>query len=251
MGNLMLISIITPTYNSEYYIRETIRSVQQQTFADWEMLVVDDCSSDSTLSIIKELASHDARIRILPLAKNSGAAIARNTALDAAIGTHIAFLDADDLWLPEKLEKQIAFMGNNVAMSFTAYQVIDKEGVPTNKTIDLDGMQCVNYRDMLQKKATLGCSTVMLNRNKLSMYRMPIIRTGQDYALWLRILKDGHNAYCLPEILTQYRIVPGSISRNKVKKALRQWQIYREFENIGLLPSAWFFMNYAYRAISR
>jgi teichuronic acid biosynthesis glycosyltransferase TuaG len=246
------ISIITPTYNAEHYIRQTVASVQAQTHENWELLVIDDCSLDATRAIIEALALNDRRIRLLPLGENSGAAVARNTGLDAATGEYVAFLDADDLWMPGKLEKQLRFMaGAGHAISFTAYAVVNAHCQATGTVVDLRGARSVAYPDMLKKKATMGCSTIMMHRATMSGFHMPLIRTGQDYGLWLRILKEGHSAFCLQEVLTQYRIVPGSISRNKFKKALRQWEIYRKLEKISLLRSSWFFLHYAYRAVSR
>jgi teichuronic acid biosynthesis glycosyltransferase TuaG len=248
----MLVSIITPTYNAANYIRDTIFSVQLQTHRNWEMIIVDDCSTDDTQSIVAEIAKNDNRVRLISLANNGGSAVARNKGLDCSTGDFLAFLDADDLWLPEKLQKQLDFMKlTNSVFCFTAYELIDTKGNLLDKVIDTHGPPSVDYMDMLKKRATLGCSTVMLDWNQLSKYRMPLIRTGQDYGLWLRILKGGNNAYCLQEILTQYRIVPGSISRNKFKKSLRQWQIYREIENLPFLQSFWFFLHYAFRAITR
>lgn len=245
------VSIITPTFNSERFIRETIKSVQRQTVTDWEMLIVDDCSTDNTLSVINEFSASDPRIKVISLSTNSGAAVARNTAISVATGSYIAFLDADDLWLPTKLEKQLCFMTDGIDMSYTAYEIINHNGDPIGKVIDGHGPHMVRYSDMLRKRATVGCSTVMLNRENLSKFRMPLLRTGQDYGLWLQILKDGHNAYRLGDVLTQYRIVPGSISRNKFKKARRQWQIYRSLEECSLLPSCWYFLHYAFRAVFR
>lgn len=248
----MKISIVTPTYNSEQYIRQTIESVKAQTFQDWEMLVVDDCSCDNTCKIVEDFARDDIRIKLLPLSVNSGAAVARNKGLDAAAGEYVAFLDADDLWFPNKLTNQLQFMINNKAViSYTAYAIVNAVGSATGTSVDLHGPKSVCYRGMLKKSATMGCSTIMLHWQTLSEVRMPLIRTGQDYGLWLRILKDGYKAFCLQEVLTQYRIVPGSISRNKVKKALRQWHIYRKIERLPMLKSSWFFLHYAYRAVTR
>jgi teichuronic acid biosynthesis glycosyltransferase TuaG len=248
----MKVTIITPTYNAERFIEETIHSVQSQTYRNWELLVIDDCSNDNTRLLVSKISAQDNRVHLISLAKNEGAANARNKGLENVSGEYVAFLDADDIWLPKKLEEQVNFMrSNHHCFTYTSYEIIDANGNPTGKIIDANGPTSVNYFDMLKKRATIGCSTVMIDWNKLSEYRMPSIRTGQDYALWLKILKAGNFAFCLHDTLTHYRIVPGSISRNKFKKALRQWEIYRKIEKISFYKSFWYFLNYAFRALTR
>lgn len=247
-----LISIIVPTYNSERYIGETLNSLLKQTYTNFEAVIVDDCSSDDTIDIIKETIGEDKRFKLIQNKVNSGAAVSRNRAIDNTSGDYIAFLDADDIWNCNKLRSQIEFMSNNgFLFSFTAYELIDAESRPLGTTVDLNNQSKVSYRDMLEKKATLGCSTVMLRRDVFRHLRMPNIRTGQDYATWLQALKDINYAHCLNQVLTQYRITPGSISRNKIKKAKRQWHIYREIENIPLLQSCYYFCHYSFRAVFR
>lgn len=140
---------------------------------------------------------------------------------------------------------------NNIAFSFTAYELIDQYGGGLNKKVDINQRDPLSYHDMLKKKATLGCSTVMIDKFKIGKIVMPAIRTGQDYALWLNILKLGFQAHPVNTVLAKYRLTPNSISRNKIKKALRQWEIYRRFEGIGVLLSFYYFMFYAFRAIFR
>ncbi|GAA4876938.1 glycosyltransferase family 2 protein [Ferrimonas pelagia] len=247
-----LISIISPTYNSKKFIRETVKSIQGQTYKNWELLITDDCSTDDTWQILGELAEKDSRIKLEKSDVNQGAASSRNASLSRARGDYLAFIDADDIWDNRKLEKQIKFMHEaEIAFSFTSYEIMDENGNRTDKIIDHSVPNSLGYKDMLMKRATLGCSTVMINKNVVGEIRMPLIRTGQDYATWLNVLKSGHRAFCLPVPLTKYRIVSDSISRNKVKKAMRQWQIYREIEKIGLFKSAFYFCNYAYRATMR
>ncbi|RCS69123.1 glycosyltransferase family 2 protein [Vibrio casei] len=249
---MKLISIITPSYNSSDLVTETYNAINSQSLSNFEWLITDDCSSDSTLSLLQNLASDDERIKVYRNEVNSGAAISRNNSLAHASGDFIAFIDSDDLWLPEKLEKQVAFMEeNNIDFSFTAYELIDEQGNLIGQKVDTHLTGPVTYEDMLRKKATLGCSTVMLRRSAFEDISMPLIRTGQDYGLWLKLLKTGAKAYPMPEVLTQYRILPNSISRNKVKKAKRQWQIYREIEKLPLLKSAECFCFYAWRAVFR
>lgn len=248
----MLVSIITATYNSEETIEETYKSLCNQSVSDWEWLVTDDCSIDSTFKILRNISKGDTRVKVFANETNSGAAVSRNRSLDNASGTFIAFIDSDDLWEPNKLEVQISYMSlNKVDFSFTAYELINEFGEKLGSTIDTFHKEPINYEDMLKKKATLGCSTVIIRRTKFCDFRMPLIRTGQDYAFWLSILKSGTNAHAITEVLAQYRIMPNSISRNKFKKALRQWEIYRSIENLSLIRTLNYFSYYAYRAIFR
>ncbi|MUH96828.1 glycosyltransferase [Aliivibrio fischeri] len=246
------VSIITPTYNSIKYINHVYSSICQQDYHHWEWLVTDDCSSDETFKYLLELSQEDSRVKVFKNKENSGAAVSRNNSISKSNGDFIAFIDSDDLWLPNKLKKQIQFMNKNkYDFSFTSYELIDENSVLLNKTVDNHDIQYVSYDDMLRKKATLGCSTVMLRRTAFDDISMPLIRTGQDYGLWLKLLKTGVNAYLIPDVLTQYRILPDSISRNKIKKAKRQWQIYREIEKLPLLKSIECFCFYAWRAVFR
>lgn len=249
-----LVSIIMPTYNSARTVGETIASVQQQTYNNWELIITDDGSSDATVDLIKKFSSNDSRIILLQNKINSGAAISRNNSIRAAKGDFIAFLDSDDLWENDKLELQLNWMllNDKVDFSFTAYQLIDENGKLLSKVIDLQGDNLsFSYKDMLLKKATLGCSTVILKRSAFKLIEMPNIRTGQDYALWLNLLKDGKRAYLFNKVLMLYRVMPNSISRNKIKKAKRQWQIYREIEKLPLWFSLICFVSYSWRALNR
>jgi len=247
-----LVSVVMPTYNAAPFLRESIDSVLGQTYPNLELLVSDDASTDDTRSILEEYSARDTRVRTFLAAGNAGAAVSRNTALRNSTGQYIAFLDADDAWESDKLGKQIDFMRtNDASFSFTAYEICNVEGKPTGKHVDLNCPDTVNYFDMLLKRATLGCSTVMVDQSVTGPLEMPLIRTGQDYALWLQLLKKTGAAHRLPEVLTRYRIVPGSISRNKLAKARRQWSIYREIERIPMAHATWYFFNYAFRAVFR
>ena len=246
-----LVSIITPTYNSSKYIKETIESVLEQTYTQWELVITDDCSSDNTANIVKHFQSTDSRIKFYQLEKNSGAAVARNNSIKNSKGVFLAFLDSDDLWYETKLQSQLKFMGSEIHFSFTAYQYIDKSSVIKNKTVDSSNSGDFSYTDMLKKKATLGCSTVILRKEKFDDLMMPNIRTGQDYAFWLKLLKTGSKAYIYNSILTKYRITPDSISSNKFKKATRQFYIYRKIEGINFFNSIYYFLHYAFRAVFR
>ncbi|ALM72121.1 glycosyltransferase family 2 protein [Vibrio vulnificus] len=248
----MKISIITATYNSSRFIEETYNSILNQSYTNWEWLVTDDASTDNTYEILVRISNNDPRVKIFRNRTNSGAAVSRNNSLDHVDGKYIAFIDADDTWCNSKLSRQIEYMKDNgFDFTFTAYNLIDENGHSLKKTVDSKNKGAFNYHDMLAKKATLGCSTVVINSKILNESRMPLIRTGQDYAFWLLLLKQGYVAHIFPELLTNYRINSNSISRNKLKKAKRQWQIYREFEGLNFFTSLFYFSFYAYRALFR
>lgn len=250
-NNNPLISVITASYNSEAYIYQTYHSLKNQTYTNWEWNITDDGSLDSTPELLTELNSIDPRIKLDLRKVNEGPAKARNLSIARANGHFLAFLDADDLWEYTKLEAQLKFMEQiKCNISFTSYQIITADGRLLKK-VDMNVPNNVRYEDLLAKKVTFGCSTVMINAAKLPNLSMPLIRSGQDYATWLSILRAGETAYLLKEVLTYYRITPNSVSRNKVKKALRQWQIYRKYEELSFFKSSYFFASYVYRAFFR
>lgn len=238
-----LISVITPAYNAERFIGETIESVLQQTYKNWEMIIVDDCSTDATVEIVQQYVEQDERVRLIQLKENSGSAIARNTAMDHAKGDFFAFLDSDDLWYPEKLDKQLTFMlEKDIAFSFTKYVRMREDGTLTKAITKAP--EKVGY-EQLMKHCVIGCLTVMLDMRKIGPMRMVNIRTRQDYVFWLHITKRGIPAYGLPEVLAKYRLVEGSISSNKLKAAKKNWHVYRHIEQQPLWRSIWIFTNYA------
>jgi teichuronic acid biosynthesis glycosyltransferase TuaG len=246
------ISIITPTYNSSLYITDTIQSIISQTYKKWELIIVDDSSIDNTVNIVNQYVAVDKRVKLIQNSKNCGAAFSRNIGLKESKYDYIAFLDSDDIWVKEKLEKQLFFMKKNkIPFSFTGFKIFSNKAKYLGKTVDTTQKGSFSYKDMLAKKATLGCSTVMLNKNSFKgLMQMPLIRTGQDYAFWLKLLKNtDERAHVIPLALTSYRITPNSISRNKFYKAQRQWSIYRENEGLSLLKSCYYFSFYAFRAI--
>lgn len=252
MNNYNLISIITPTFNSQDFIGEVYKSIKNQTYTNWEWVITDDCSTDDTYDVISKLSKQDPRIKVFKNDINSGAALTRNNSIVKSCGNYLAFIDSDDFWCCDKLEKQLEFMESNcIDFSFTAFELIDGNNNKLNVTVDSNQISPLSYEDMLRKKATLGCSTVMLRREAFTDISMPNIRTGQDYALWLKLLKSNVLAYPFSSILTHYRILPDSISRNKFKKAKRQWEIYRRIECLPLLKSLECFFFYAWRAVFR
>ncbi|WP_100487027.1 teichuronic acid biosynthesis protein TuaG [Sporolactobacillus pectinivorans] len=242
------VSVITPSYNVEKTIEATIRSVLGQTFRDWEMIIADDCSTDRTRMKLAAAEFADERIHTVFLGKNSGAAAARNMALDLARGRYIAFLDSDDCWKPEKLEKQLDFMKKNgYAFSFTGYEYINSDGVPLHKVVKAPAR--VVYQDML-KNTIVGCLTVMIDRKQAGRFSMPNLRSRQDLATWLGLLKKGIVAYGLNETLSEYRISgKTSLSGNKWKAARKTWFVYRQVEKLPMLLSFWYFCHYAAHAL--
>lgn len=247
--NNKLVSIITANYNCENFISDTIESVLSQTYENWEMIIVDDVSSDNSVEIIKSYIKQDSRIKLIELEINSGAAVARNRAIKEAKGRYIAFLDSDDLWLPKKLELQISYMQKYCYdFTYTDYNLIDENNVQYGDTFKAKNK--VSYKDLL-KTCTIGCLTVIYDTKQLGKVYMPLIRKRQDYGLWLKILKEIDNAYCLPEALSIYRTRNNSISSNKIKASQYQWKIYREVENMNIFTSVYYFLHYAYYGIRK
>ncbi|MFJ9498966.1 glycosyltransferase family 2 protein [Brevibacillus centrosporus] len=240
-----LVSVITPTYNAAKFIKATIDSVKGQTYPHWEMILIDDASSDNTIAVIQD-ELNDPRIRLIALEQNGGAAVARNTGISSANGKYLAFLDSDDLWLPQKLATQVAFMQErDIAFSFTQYRIIAENGTETGVAVPIPKQ--IDYQGLL-KNTIIGCLTVMLDREKLGTVQMPNIRTRQDTAMWLQILKQGQIAYGISEELSLYRKVGGSISSNKWKAARHTWRLYRDIEKLGLVHAAWCFLHYGWNA---
>lgn len=244
-----LVSIITPVYNAEKFIEKTIKSVQIQTYTNWEMILVDDLSQDNSGEIIKKIQKNDNRIKYIKLKENSGAAVARNTAIENANGRYIAFLDSDDLWKRNKLEKQISFMKeNNCGFTFTSYEIMSEEGINLNKIVQVP--KKINY-DGLLKNTIIGCLTVVIDRKLVGDFGMPLIRKGQDTATWLKILKNYEYAYGINENLANYRLVKRSISSNKIGALKRTWNTYRNVEKLSLIKSCYVFICYIINAIKK
>lgn len=237
-----LVSIIMPAFNSSKTICDSIHSVQSQYYPNWELLVVDDCSTDNTSKILQNFTKQDERIHYFRLLVNGGAAISRNLGIKEAKGRFIAFLDADDIWLPEKLHKQIQFMlNNNVFFSYSAYQKFDKHG---NRGIVIPP-EFTNYKKLLCGNI-IGCLTAVYDAEALGKCYFPNIRKRQDMGLWLEILKKIDIAQGLPEVLAKYRCDNG-MSANKMKVLSYQWKLYRNIEKLSFLSSLKYFLIYAIR----
>jgi teichuronic acid biosynthesis glycosyltransferase TuaG len=240
-----LVSIITPSWNVERLIGETILSVQAQTFADWELLIADDCSTDNTAAVIESYAAKDSRIRLIRQPRNGGPALARQAAIEQAKGRFIAFLDSDDLWLPAKLERQVAFAREHRAtLSYTAFRRINEDGSVTGRLIAVP--ESLTY-DQLLKNTSIATLTALVDREISG----PIAMKNEgydDFCLWLSILKPGHVAWGLNEDLARYRVRGVSVSSRRGRAAGWVWHIYRDVERLSLLKSAWCFAHWAARA---
>lgn len=243
------VSIIVPVYNAEKYIRETVESVRAQTCENWELLLVEDGSADGSLHLLEEMEKEDTRIRVIRQ-ENGGAAKARNHGLLEAEGRFVAYLDADDLWSPDKLEKQLAFMAEkDAAFSFTGYEFADEKGKGTGKVVHVP--ETIRYRQAL-KNTTIFTSTVIFDTKKLEKEKlaMPVIKS-EDTALWFRVLREGITAYGFDENLVRYRRPANSLSSNKLEAVRRIWALYRKAEGLSVVYSFYNFCFWAVRAVKR
>lgn len=246
-----LVSIVVPVYNSGKFIKETVETVKAQDYQNWELLLVNDCSTDNSKEEIKKYEKEDNRIRLIDLRENSGAAIARNTGMKEAKGKYIAFLDADDLWENTKLKKQIEFMQkNNYEFTYTGYEFADENGNKIGKVVKVP--EKINYKQAL-KNTTIFTSTVIFNVDKLGkeLISMPKVRRGQDTATWWKVLKTGIVAYGLQESLSMYRRSNNTLSSNKIKALKRTWNLYRNVEKLSFFSSLYNFAWYCFNAVKR
>lgn len=244
------VTVITPVYNSESFIHLTIDSVRNQSYTNWEMICVDDCSTDNSESIIREYIKQDSRIHYYKLDKNQGAAKARNKAIEMSKGRYIAFLDSDDLWKKNKLESQIEFMkSKGVVLTHTQYDSIDENGKLINKLIETKKDKVV-YKDMLSKNH-LGCLTVMYDSQKLGKVYMPDIRMRQDHALWIKIMKKGYASFKLNEVLATYRVHENSMSSSKFRLVGYHWKLLRDIENLNIFSSIYYTCKWMLNGFSK
>lgn len=249
MSNRDLVSVIVPVYNAENCIADTILSVINQTYDNYELLLCDDDSTDNSIKVMSEYESD--RIHILPRGDYpKGAASARNRGIDNAKGRYIAFLDADDKWLPNKLELQLEYMQkNDSAFSFTGYEFADEKCVPTGTIVKVP--DTITYKEALGN-TTIFTSTVIFDMEKLTKddIKMPMVKS-EDTATWWRVLKMIPCAHGLNTSLTLYRRQAGTLSADKIEAIRRIWNLYRKVEGLNLLESIYYFIKWAFRAVYR
>lgn len=228
------VSIIMPAYNASRYIIKPIESVINQTHDNWELVIVDDCSTDNTVDVIRNYQKKDSRIQLYQLEQNSGAAVARNHGIEKATGDYLAFLDSDDLWTHEKLEKQLKFMlTNDYLFTSTNYVEISDE---TGETLNVvKSHEKLDYCGVL--KYCPGNSTVMYNTRELGKFYIPDIKKRNDFAMWLQVIKEAGTLYGIDENLTSYTVREDSLSKNKTDLVKYQWRVYREFEGLSVMKS--------------
>lgn len=272
-----LISVIVPVFGAEDYIANTIAMVEAQTFKDWELLLIEDASPDQSAQAVRSVLAdwrqqdvsaelsvqlsnvrtaevytdgQDRRILFLCKEKNEGAAAARNTGLKLAQGRYIAFLDADDVWFPDKLAREFAFLQERQAgFVFSAYEFGDQDAVPTGKIVHVPPV--LTYEAALSR-TVIFTTTVLLDREKIEdkLIEMPLVES-EDTATWWQILRAGHKAYGLDETLAIYRRPPKSLSSNKIKALRRIWNLYRRQEGLSVFRSLGYFIPWAFRALAR
>lgn len=247
-----MISIVVPVYNAAAFIRQTIEMVQAQNYTDWELILVDDCSKDNSCEIIETYLKDkpDSRIRLIKKEKNEGAALSRNRGIREAKGRYIAFLDADDVWIFHKLQTQMDYMKKTGAgFVFSAYEFGDENAVGTGKIVHVP--ESLTYKKALSR-TVIFTTTVLLDTEKIpkELIYMPNV-PSEDSATWWQILRAGHVARGLDEVLAIYRRPGKSLSSNKLKAIRRIWYLYRKVEKLPLFTSCFAFVGWAYRASVR
>lgn len=244
-----LVSVIMPAYNAAEYIAEAIASVQAQTVQDWELIVVDDCSTDDTVDVIRKYAAEDERIKPIFSPENRGVAAARNTGLDHVSGRYVALLDSDDLWRPRKLEMQLSVATEREAdIIYCSYSMIDGSG---RKCLpDFIVEETASFNSLLTR-SVISCSTALFTRDTADVYRFSNEYYHEDYVMWLQMLRDGRKAVGVTEVLADYRLNPDSRAGNKLKSAVHRWNIYRKFLRYSPVHSAFVMMMYAWKGFMK
>jgi len=249
MSDNALVSIIVPVYNAQKYIGKTIESVLKQTYTEWELLLVDDCSTDKSINVIEGYLK-DERIRLLRQTENNRAALTRNFGINEAKGRYIAFVDADDIWQEDKLSRQLDFMQeNNCAFSFTSYEFGDEAAIPSGKIVHAPTR--LSYKKALSR-TVIFTSTVMFDLEKIDKDMIMMVNVpSEDTATWWKILRNGYTAFGLDEVLTIYRRPPKTLSSNKKVAIKRIWNLYRNVEKLNIFSSFFNFVFWAFRATFR
>lgn len=247
---LVTVSVITPVYNAHLFLKESIQSVINQSYNNWELLIIDDCSTDNSISIIQKFLQIDSRIKYFKTNTPSGSPILpRNIGIENAKGRYIAFLDSDDAWLPNKLETQLKMFEQyeDMVICFSNYEKMTEKGERNNRIVQAPII--ASYKQMLLGNV-IGCLTAVYDTKKVGKVFFQN-HSHEDYILWLEILKKGYTARNTNTVEALYRVRENSVSSNKLKTLSWQWDIYRNVENIGLFRSCYYFMNYAYRAYKK
>ena len=243
-----LVSIVTPMFNAEKHIEQTIASVQSQTYQNWELLIADDGSSDGSVDLVRDFAASDDRIKLIPTTQNTGPAGARNRSIAQAQGRYLSFLDSDDFWRADKLQVQLDFMANSSAqITYSNYQQVDESGENIGGPIEVP--ERVTYQTLLNSNA-IPCLTALYDTKMLGKQMMESVG-HEDYVYWLSLLKSGCSAQGLNEVLAFYRVRQGSVSNNKLKAAGFQWNIYRNIEELSLIRSLYHFSIYTYQGLKK
>lgn len=242
-----LVSIITPMYNAEKYVTDTIQSVLSQTYENWEMIIVNDGSTDSSPDIAERYAKDDTRIKIVNQPRNMGIASARNKGIEKAKGNYVAFVDSDDMWKKDKLEKQVKFMcENGYPFTYTACELIEENGTPLNKTLKV--RSSADYKELL-KSNCIVCSSVVIDRRKIKAAFADL--KHEDYAAWLSILKNGVRAYLVKDMLTRYRLRKTSVSANKFKSISWVFTIYRKHLKMPVFEAIYRIIVYFFYGLAK
>jgi glycosyltransferase involved in cell wall biosynthesis len=243
-----LVSIITPNYNASKYIAATIKSVQNQTYSNWELLIVDDCSTDNSIEIIKKLQQVDKRIKLLELPQNVGPAIVRNKGIKQAQGNYLTFIDSDDIWLPNFIETSLNKVKDTEGFVFASYHRFNEELEHCYKDFIVPAK--VNYSDIL-KSNSISCLTAFIDIDKLGKLYMPEILYRQDMGLWLQYLKKIEVAIGIKQPLAIYRIRKKSHSRNKLNLLKHQWKFYRNVTHLSILKSGYYFCSWIFFGVRK
>lgn len=244
-----LVSVVMPAYNMERFIEPAIRSVQAQTYGNWELLVIDDCSCDRTCEIVAELAAQDARIRLIRNEGNMGVAKTRNRGFELAQGKYVALLDSDDLWRPEKLERQLHLaQASGADIVYCSYSMVDEAGQPVCN--DFLVPEATDF-DASAIRMVISCSTALLAETVFKKYRFHAGYYHEDLVFWLQILNDGLTARGVKDILADYRICSGTRAANKIRSARNRWTVYRHYFGFSLGKSAGLLARYAFYGVAK
>lgn len=244
-----MVSVVIPAYNAERYLEDTVRSVLRQTYQDFEIILVDDCSTDGTLALAERLAKEDSRITVVQNPRNQGVAETRNRGIRQASGAYIALLDSDDVWTLEKLEKQVEMLTRrNADGVYCSYDFMDEGGRPIGKPFLVP--EETSFRDMLVE-SVISCSTLIIKAGALKAHPFNNQYYHEDYVLWLELLQAGYTFCGVKDVLAHYRQVAGSRSNDKCNAAKKRWMIYRDYLKLPLLRSLWYFGGYAFHAVKK